>query len=175
MVGNNTLSDALRCLTSAELFLYREYFFNHPLLKEKFEKDKSFYKYNSLIGGACVSDYSQGTNLKGTDLVKAEAIHNSNPNVYSSFLCICALSTVVRRKITTFYPDQGQKKYNTLFNDTTIIPRADDSKLKPFKILFCCLSDSVTVSGEFQPNHFVPLVNLKQYTVKRTKLRMSHP
>ncbi|XP_066925711.1 nuclear pore complex protein DDB_G0274915-like isoform X2 [Clytia hemisphaerica] len=170
MVGNNSLSDALRCLTCGELFLFCEYYSNHPLLKELFSKHSTvFHSFNSLLGGACVSDFSQGTNLKGSALIKAEAKHNSSSNVFSSFLCICALSTVTRRKIITFYPDQGLPRYKILFNNTTIIPRVDDSKLKPFKILFCNLSDHL--NSDFQPNHFVPLVNLKESKKTKTKTK----
>ena len=119
-----------------------------------------------MLGGACVSNSSFDTDLKGSQLVMEEARHNCSPNVYSSFICICALSTVVRRKITTFYPDQGEKKYKTLFNDTTIHPRIEDSKLKPFKILFCRMSENL-FDKVFIPDHFVPLVDRKEQKRKR--------
>ena len=55
-----------------------------------------------------VSHASLDSDLKGVDLVKAEAIAIcKNVKMWTGFLCIMALSSITGRNILTFYPDFG--------------------------------------------------------------------
>ena len=103
-----------------------------------------------------MSDTALLTNCKSDELVRQEAIHSCCKNRWSSFLSILALSTVVGRSITTFYPDIGFHKYKLLFNQV-IIPRMPSNSSEGIYILFCH-EGNLTVNDNFLPNHFVPLV-----------------
>ena len=50
LVGNNNLISILRTLTRIELFLFSEFYYNHPLLKDVFDKNNNlFKKYDSIV------------------------------------------------------------------------------------------------------------------------------
>ena len=154
---NSSLSSHLRYLTCAELFLNSEFYYKHPLLSQVYDKNKDqFSSYDNMFS-VCVSTISFETDARGPLLVKEESKLNSKDNIWSPFLCILALSTVIQRSIITVYPDFGLAKYKNIFNNQ-IFPRVKDSGCSPFQILFCNMS-KVPVGSHFLPNHYVPLVN----------------
>ena len=108
-----------------------------------------------------VSDLTLKSGLKGEDLVKKEAISMCRNNIWASFLCVLALSSVLQHKISLHYPEFGKFKYSIFFNQS-ILPRrcyCDPSFIfrGDINILFCQLSKFETEKG-FEANHFVPLI-----------------
>lgn len=96
------------------------------------------------------------TGLSKEELVQQEAILNCCDKTWSSFLCILALSSVIRRRIFTYYPDCGESRFRNLLN-REIAPRMHGSGQGDIHILFCY--EGVVIPGQpFKPNHFVPLI-----------------
>ena len=63
-----------------------------------------------------VSQKSIDSNKKLSGLVKEEAINICENKIWSSFLCILALASVISRKINCHYLDMGSIRYRTMFN-----------------------------------------------------------
>ena len=122
-----------------ELYLNAEFYCKHPCFLNILSSDN--ISSDSLANLICmsVSHASLDSDLKGVDLVKAEAIAIcKNVKMCSGFLCIMALSFITGRNILTFYPDFGCEKYIIMFN-LKITPRASLSSslnLYTFFILF---------------------------------------
>ena len=117
MVGDNSLMEMLRVMVSIELFLNAPFYASHPIFVSTFSNHEG--KVSTTIKNLLpmsVSLASLESGLTGEDLVRVEAISNCTEKVWSSFICILALSTVVNRKICSLYPDFGHEKYKLLFN-----------------------------------------------------------
>ena len=91
-------------------------------------------------------------------MVQYEAISNYSKNKWLFFLSILTLSTVVNRRIETLSLDLGQNKYKFLFNQL-INPRVLDYDISLTSI-FILFSWVGHFTGEFQPNHFVPIISI---------------
>ena len=129
----------------------------------------SFSNYDSMFS-ICVSTSSFKSDLKSSLLVREESKQNFNDHIWSSFLCILSLSSVIQRSIISVFPDFGPLKYRTLFN-AQIFPRTGDFGNSPFRILFCNLT-RVPLGKDFFANHYVPLTNRKKMKkVDKCKLR----
>ena len=148
--------EVLRILTCIELFLHADFYCSHPLFFSCFSEHRNNFPSLGSLLAISVSDTALLTNCKSDELVRQEAIHSCCKNRWSSFLSILALSTVVGRSITTFYPDIGFHKYKLLFNQV-FIPRMPSNSSEGIYILFCH-EGNLTVNDNFLPNHFVPLV-----------------
>ncbi len=170
LCGKQDLCDLLRDLTSIELFCHEEFYAFHPYVKEK----TCFFKTENSAFSACASDSALGHGYDRKDpssrtmVVKREAIRNANPGNFSSLLCMFALSSVTGMTITSVYPEKlgAETKYSQYLNGT-ISPRLADKRfteklVQPIKLLLLWTTDGVhTLPGlntDFQPNHFVPLV-----------------
>ncbi|XP_057306732.1 uncharacterized protein LOC130644950 [Hydractinia symbiolongicarpus] len=163
--GTNDLIDELRALTCIELFENSLFYSNHPIFVSLCQSSDLFSCVESTLKFS-VSHSSVDTGLSAADLVQKEAILMCSKNIWSSFICILALTSVLKRNISTLYPDCGQLRFKTLFNQN-IFPRLPSNKnLQPVSILFC---NNGKHSGQFKPNHFVPLVSIKlsKATLKR--------
>ena len=101
-------------------------------------------------------------------VVKREAIRNSTSGTYASLMCVFALSSVVGMNITSVYPGKLEQvaKYSQ-FQNGTVLPRLvhDNFKNKlvqEVKLILMWTTDGTHtlpgMSENFQPNHFVPLV-----------------
>ena len=156
LFGDNLMVEVLRILTCIELFLHADFYCSHPLFFSCFSEHRNNFPSLGSLLAISVSDTALLTNCKSDELVRQEAIHSCCKNRWSSFLSILALSTVVGRSITTFYPDIGFHKYKLLFNQV-IIPRMPSNSSEGIYILFCH-EGNLTVNDNFLPNHFVPLV-----------------
>ena len=161
LLGDNTLVDDLRLMTSIELFLHADYYCKHPCFSSILDTNEN-NPFKSLSGmvSMCVSFEAIDTNLSLDELVKAEAIFNCEDKKWCGFLCLLALSTVTCRNIFSHYPDFDSNviRWSLLFNQK-IEPR---SPVKPvsqdLRVLFCfegMLPSSVT----FKHNHYVPLIS----------------
>ena len=116
LFGGNLMVEVLRILTCIELFLHADFYCSHPLFFSCFSEHRNNFPSLGSLLAISVSDTALLTNCKSDELVRQEAIHSCCKNRWSSFLSILALSTVVGRSITTFYPDIGFHKYKLLFN-----------------------------------------------------------
>ena len=159
--SNNSFCDDLRILTSIELFIHSSFYAQHPMLCSFWENNKSIFSSFMSVFSCCVSDSAFNSKTSSViEIVKNEAAHTCHKNAWSSFLCILGLSTVLDRRIETYYPDTNVNKYSLLFNTTKISPRMimTESALTPIRILFCRSTPTLENCSIFQPNHFVPLI-----------------
>lgn len=158
LAGNNTLVNNLRVLTSIELFLNANFYSQHPcFLSAVAEHKEDFGKSLNNLLPLSVSFECLDSGLSGDELVKKQAFVNCTDKKWSSFLCILGLSSVINRKIVTYYPDCGERRWKLLFN-RQIKPRSSlKTGLENLHILFCF--EGVIKSGDaFKSNHFVPLI-----------------
>ena len=162
LVGNNSLVEELRCLTSIELYLHSEFYGKHCCFKsaELSQRDgkkpiKSLF-YLSLKHATIDLGFK-----KFSDAVKHEAILNCVNNEWCSFMCLLGLSSVLESQVHSFYPDTGDLMWKQLFNQV-IVPRIQNTQQKCLRILFCQIEPfaSFRKLQTFQPNHFVPLLRL---------------
>ena len=162
LVGNNSLVEELRCLTSIELYLHSEFYGKHCCFKsaELSQRDgkkpiKSFF-YLSLKHATIDLGFKNYS-----DAVKHEAILNCINNEWCSFMCLLGPSSVLKSQVHSFYPDIGDLMCKQLFNQV-IVPRIQNTQQKCFRILFCRIEPfgSFCKLQTFQPNHFVPLLRL---------------
>ena len=158
LVGDNSLVEELRSLTSTELYLNSNYYskdvFQSAYLSQKEPKrsPESFF-YLTLKNDALDS------NLKNKEVtVTREAILNSQNFAWSSFMCMLGLSSAIKGKIISHYPDIGDAMCRVLF-DQVIFPRIQNSQQKTFNLLFCRCEPlgNFRKFEKFQTNHFVPL------------------
>ena len=106
LVGDNSLVEELRSLTSIELYLNSNYYGKHDVFQSAYlsqeepkRSPESFFylslKYDTL-----------DSNLKNKeDIVKREAILNCQNFAWSSFMSMLGLSSAIKGKIISHYPD----------------------------------------------------------------------
>ena len=155
LVGNNSLVETLRCLTSLELHQHASFYSKHPTFTFIFTNHRNVFASMESILKISVSHKTLDTGLSSDEAVKEEAINNCHDKAWSSFLCILGLSSVIQRSIHSLYPDFGLHRNKVLFNQL-ISPRVAVSST-PLFILFC-RDGPVVKSVPFQSNHFVPLI-----------------
>ena len=98
LVGDNSLVQTLRVLTSLELLFNANFYLHHPCFSSVVaEHSEHFGKTINNLLPKCVSMESVDTGLTKDDLVKQEAIVNCADKMWSSFLCICGLSSVLQK------------------------------------------------------------------------------
>ena len=108
VAGNDKLSSLLRALTSAELYLYPEFYASHP----------TFIHLTKQINRPLESVFSCSLIFEAVDIIKKdlqnysecvrfEALKNSGNKRWCSFICMLAVSSVLGLKIHSFYPDTG--------------------------------------------------------------------
>ena len=168
LVGNNSLANTLRALTSIELYLNADFYHQHPDIVAVSKKTDLFPFFNSVYN-LCFSDaVFHNTEYFNSELVKAEAINSCVDKIWSSFMCVLALPSVIRKPLTIYYPNFGEMKLNVLFN-RTIKPRINNDLESDLKILFCSLNSPSKQSAisYFKANHFVPLMVKKSLPLKR--------
>ena len=172
LFGNNSVCDELRIMTCIELYLNASFYGMHPIIMSAFKKhDKIFCNYMSVFS-CCVSDstfnFFSSNDVQFSELsvefCKKEAIISCKKHIWSSYVSILALSSVIERCIVTYYPDKPSSKYCLILNNQIIYPRVHQSKstISPINILFCCSSPNIrSKNTSFTPNHYVPLVSSK--------------
>ena len=103
MVGNNSLVHLLRILTSLELFFNNEFYSRHPVLTNVYNNGKTVLGEKLFCSFESVFELNRGlrdsqTSINNKDLgllVKKEAENICKDNIWSSFLCVLALSSVI--------------------------------------------------------------------------------
>ena len=100
-------------------------------------------------------------------VVKREAIRNASSGTFASFMCVFALSSVVGMPITSVYPEKMTKTKYSQFQNGTVLPRLPHNMFKnrlvqDVKLILMWTTDGILtlpgINKDFQPNHFVPLV-----------------
>ena len=144
--------------------------------KEPKRSSKSFFNL-SLKNGTIDS------NLKNEeDAVKREAILNCQNFAWSSFMCILGLSSAIKGKIISHYPDSGDAMPRLFFNQD-MFPHFKNLQQKIFNLLFCRCEPlgNFRNFGKFQTNRFVPLLQCRRSKVNTNskpcpkKTRMEFP
>ena len=98
LFGNNGYMDELWVLCSIKLFMHPSYYCKHPcilLLTQTFEKAEAHFFPISIKNSSIDSD------LKNEEAIKFEAQSNCKSKKWSSFSCVLALASVIRRN---FFP-----------------------------------------------------------------------
>ena len=159
-MGNNTLVDILRILTSIELHQNAKYYSNHPIFNDmlsKGEYGEYNFSLNNLLKSTLSGSVVDQDITRNEDSVRAEALNNCSTGKWSSFMCILGLSSVLNASIFSHYPEFGPKRSHLLLN-RLIKPRSN--LLKPTRervlnVMFC--RQGPIIHGQlFQSNHFVP-------------------
>ena len=99
-------------------------------------------------------------------LVKKEAENICKDNIWSSFLRVLALLSMICRPIHLFYASAGFQKYQKIFNQK-IYPRERCDSNKCFVLLWTCLYKKANHLS--LNNHFVPLLKLLISTENKLK------
>ena len=107
LIGDNSLVEVLKCLTSIELFLNPDYYGKHCCFDLAFNSQKD--KIRSLRYFFCLSlksatlDHFSNDNIGA---VKNEAILNWKDFEWSGFMCLLGLSSVLKGvEMLSYYPD----------------------------------------------------------------------
>ena len=167
LIGHSGLVDKLRVLVCLELYLHSEFYASHPNFhyafnfhRDLFAKLRSIFLF-SVTHKTC--DDSNDKSLSTEQLIKNEALLICKDKVWSPFICVLALSSVLKQRVKLHYPDFGPMKFKVLFN-CLILPRQfydeatfDVINKGSINLLYCSLSDT-QISGSFNANHFVTLI-----------------
>ena len=97
-------------------------------------------------------------------------------------MCMLGLSSAIKGKIISHYPDSGDAMYRLLFNQANF-PRSQNSQQKSFNLMFCRCEPlgNFRKFEKFQTNHFVPLLQCRRSKVNTNskpsakKMRMEFP
>ena len=176
LVGNNSLIHLLRILTSLQLLLIHEFYSKHPVLTGVYNNGKSVLEKELFCFFESVFKLNRGlrdsqTSISNKDLnlgllVKKEAENICKDNIWSSFLRVLALSSVICRPIHLFYVSVGFQKYQKIFIQKIYSRERCDSN-KCFVLLWTCLyKKAIHLSLN---NHVVPLLKLLMSTENRLK------
>ncbi len=130
---------------------------------------------NSALGDG----YDRRDSSSRVTVVKREAIRNATSGTYASLMCVFALSSVAGMSITSVYPENLEKKTKySQFQNGTVLPRLHHNNFKnklvqEVKLILMWTTDGIHtlpgMSDDFQPNHFVPLVEFIAKDVQKNK------
>ena len=126
---------------------------------------RSFESVFELVRGLRDSQTSINNKDLGL-LVKKDAENICKDNIWSSFLCVLALSSVICWPIHLFYASCGFQKYQKMFNQK-IYPRERCDSNKCFVLVWTCLYKKA--NHRSLNNHFVPLLKLLMSTENKWK------
>ena len=169
LCGNESLSCYLRCLTSIELFLNSAYYAKHPIIEQQHNKGAFSSIANTFA--MCLSDNALDSVTKEDHCkpIFTEAYSNALNHQWSSFICLLALSSVVKLPIESYFPitpsEENIDSLSTMFN-CTIYPRETAASISNEKIhiLRCALMPMDYPRLGKVPatkNHYVPLCEPK--------------
>ena len=147
--------------------MYPSYYCKHPcflLLPQTFEKAKTHLFTVSIKNSTIDSD------LKNEEEVQFEAQTNCKSKEWSSFMCVLALASVIKRNIFSHFPDCGDEMQRVLRNQV-ICPRAECLSEVPLHVLFYKLGGQRLHEKKFfQADHFVPLIEFYNQSRKRKRV-----
>ena len=164
LVGTSNMSQILRALASAELYLNASFYKQHPYFTELAKTHKSFAKghshlYHSLtkpIGDTLEEDVT-----KVEECLRLAALQNCVNKEWSPFVFLLALSNVIGIPIYSFYPKGIYKFGSPIVCNAHIFPRDSAPVLTdPIRLLW--MTDSCyATSKPLNANHFVPFFYIK--------------
>ena len=162
LVENNSLVEDLRSFSSIELALNSSFYANHKCFVSE------AFSVNNFSVSLSFSTVDADLCSANDDVIK-EAENNCVDKKWSLFICVLGLSSVLRRKIQTFYPEFGQTKYFNLFNQT-VEPRLSVIFKEPLHFLFC--REGFVSGPGFNYNHYVPLLFLDLSSKENNKHKL---
>ena len=180
LVGNDSLIYTLGILTSIKLFLNCDFYSMHPALIDVHNNGKTVLgeKHFTLID----SVFELATGLRPFEignenedlvaLVKNEAKLTCTDKVWSSFLCVLALSSVICQPIHLFYSKCGFIKYEKIFNQLIYPREKSNSNCKQISFLVWTNS-GVQQKSVIINNHFAPVINYS-LALKKIKIKGSN-
>ena len=176
LVGDESLSVDLRCLTSIEMYTHSSYYSSHPYLYGHSLDGKQIDE-NSIFSNT-LSQVTQDTFFNDDRIaaVIEEAKHIARNHSPASFLCLLVLSSVIGMTIECYYPIDGdtvKDLYELQFNVTvrTRPGNALHSHEKEIHLFRCALAPVdylSTTSFPAKKDHFVPLMPLKPDAIELT-------
>ena len=115
MIGDESLQGALRIITCIELYKNAKHYAYHPRLAEAwqepdhgdFESVKSMFSV-TLSDETIVSTYNRKEDNR-EESIKEEAKLMLETGEDASFVCMCALASVIGAKIYSHYPSCGAR------------------------------------------------------------------
>ena len=173
LCGTEILAPHLCCLTSIELFVNSVFYVKHPILEQQHNKGAFSCIANAFA--MCLSDIALDSFAKEdpSKSVVAEAYNNALNRQWSSFLCILALSSAVKRPVEAYYPvsadEEKKDSLSTMFN-CTIYPRVtaglkpSDERIHLFRCALMPIDYSVVNKVPENRNHYVALCKPKDNT-----------
>ena len=107
LIGDNSLVEVLRCLTSSELFLNPDYYGKHCGFDLAFNSQKDKIRHLHFFWLSLKSATLDHFSYDNIGAVKNEAILNSKDFEWNSFMRLLGLSSVMKGQILSYYPDTG--------------------------------------------------------------------
>ena len=170
VTGDESLSATLRILVCIELFLNAKFYAYHPYQEDA--EERSLFDYDNTPFTYALSE-SSAPRFGDDDrqsCVRKEAIFMALIKEWASLICILALSTVIRRKICSYYPIIGLPAIEQLMNEG-INPRLTCEYNDVFDVLWFRDSNFVNTDGKaYEPIHFVPLLAIRHVVAVQTKI-----
>ena len=179
LCGKDDLHELLRDLTSIEVFSNQEFYAFHPYIKDK----SHFLKSENTAFTASASDAALGEGYERKNpnsrvvVVRREAVRNSTIGTFASLMYVFALSSVTGMNIISVYPEElDQETKFSQFQNGTVFPRKRHRNflgklVQHVKIILMWTTDGIftlpELSEDFQPNHFVPLVEFNPKNVNK--------
>ena len=170
LCGNESLSCYLRCLTSIELFLNSAYYAKHPIIEQQHNKGAFSSIANTFA--MCLSDNALDSVTKEDHCkpIITESYSNALNHQWSSFICLLALSSVVKLPIESYFPitpsEENIDSLSTMFK-LHYIPKEKQQhqfQMRKIHIYRCALMPMDYPRLGKVPatkNHYVPLCEPK--------------
>ena len=114
-----------------------------------------------------IKNSTNDSDLKNEEAVKFEAQTNCKSKGWSSFLCVLALASVIKRKLFSHFPDCRDEMQRVLRNQVICL-RAECLSEVPLHVLFGKFGGQrLHEKRFFQGDHFVPLIQFYNQSRKR--------
>ena len=174
LTGDESLAASLRLLTVAELFAHSEYYAQHPQFESVAQS--SGYSVSTIINiflsDQKAQDIYNGNISKLPRAIEVLAQETSKSFVFSSQFHLLALSSVIGKPIQSVYPEiptssRIRSALHGIFYPREVMNVVDKRKSENMvHIMWTNISKSPLHGWE--PNHFVPLVNMSSKAFAKT-------
>ena len=164
LYGNSGYIDELRVLNLIEPFMYPSYYYKLPCflsLSQTFEKAETHFFTMSIKNSTIDSD------LKNEEAVKFEAQTNCKIKGWSSFLCVLALASVIKRKLFSHFPDCRDEMHRVVRNQVICLRVECLSEVLVHVLFGKFGGQRLHEKRFFQGDHFVPLIQFYNRSRKR--------
>ena len=167
LIGNETLSYALRILTIIELHQNAGHYAKHPYFKEVFEKYRlgkgsELTPLCTAVSRSAARVCDPKSKVDPVQYVVREAFLNCRIGHWTSFISMMAVCEVLGVSIQSYYPEVGNGYIEKMLN-TVLYPRTGQKNEPVIHILWSCCETFDTRSGAvYEPNHFAPLFKIRE-------------